>query len=58
MIVHLTPIKNVLSAEVEFEFYFSVLEKGDIINPEYFKLNPESKSLGLNTYWLTQKYSS
>ena len=31
MIVHLTPMKSVLSAEVEFEFYFCVLEKGYII---------------------------
>jgi len=30
MIVHLTPMKNVLSAEVEFEFYFCVLEKKEV----------------------------
>ena len=35
MIVHLTPMKSVLSAEVEFEFYFCVLEKGYIIEKVY-----------------------
>ena len=34
MVVHLKPIKSVLRAEVEFEFYFCVLEEGYIIDRE------------------------
>ena len=33
MVVHLKLIKSVLRAEVEFEFYFCVLDKGYIIRP-------------------------
>ena len=56
MIVHLTPMKSVLSAEVEFEFYFCVLEKGYIIDLAHTQLGTKTSKRKGNSYVQTREW--